>query len=149
MKKITILTSLLFMMIGLSALAQTNKIVGKWYTIDEEGRKKSLVDIYMAPNGTYEGVIVKLLTGDPDRVCVKCTGADKDKPITGMKFIKNLKADNGKLSGGTIMDPLDGKIYTCSITFDKKSGKLKVRGSLDGWGLIGRNQSWEPALGVN
>jgi len=149
MKKITILVSLLFMLIGLSAYAQTNKIVGKWFTIDEQGNKKSLVNIYKAPNGTYEGVIEKLLTGDINRNCVKCTGADKDKPITGMKFIKNLKVDKEKLSGGTILDPLDGKIYSCSISFDQKTGKLKVRGSLDGWGLIGRNQSWEPAIGVN
>ena len=149
MKKITILASLLFMLIGLSAYAQTNKIVGKWYTIDEEGRKKSLVNIYQAPNGVFEGVIVKLLTGDPNRLCVKCTGAEKDKPVMGMKFIKNLKANGDKLSGGSIIDPLDGKIYSCSMSFDKKTGKLKVRGSLDGWGLIGRNQTWDLAVGVN
>lgn len=149
MKKITVLTSLLFMLIGLSAFAQTNKIVGKWYTIDEEGRKKSLVNIYLSPGGVYEGVIVQLLTGDPNRLCTKCTGAEKDKPVTGMKFIKNLKADGDKLSGGTILDPLDGKVYSCSMSFDKKTGKLKVRGSLDGWGLIGRNQTWEPAVGVD
>ncbi len=149
MKKITILTTMLFMLIGLSAYSQTNKIVGKWFTIDEDGNKKSLVNIYKAPNGTYEGVIVKLLTGDPNRNCVKCTGAEKDKPITGMRFIKNLKADDDKLTGGTILDPLDGKVYSCSISFDKKSGKLKVRGSLDRMGIIGRNQTWEPAVGVD
>ena len=149
MKKITILASLLFMLIGLSAYSQTSKIVGKWYTIDEEGKKKSLVNIYQAPSGAFEGVIVKLLTGDPNRLCVKCTGADKDKPIQGIKFIKNLKVDGDKLSGGSIMDPLDGKVYSCSMAFDKKTGKLKVRGSLDGWGLIGRNQTWEPAIGVD
>lgn len=149
MKKITFLASLLIMLVSLSANAQTNKILGKWYTIDEEGRKKSLVNIYQAPDGKYEGVILTLLTGDPKRLCVNCTGADKNKPIAGIKFIKNLKADNDKLTGGTIMDPLDGKIYSCSMSFDKKTGKLKVRGSLDGWGLIGRNQIWEPAVGVN
>jgi len=149
MKKITILASMLFMLIGLSAYAQTNKIIGKWYTIDEEGRKKSLVNIYQAPNGTYEGVIETLLTGDPKRLCTQCTGADKNKPIAGLKFIKNMKADNDKLTGGTILDPLDGKIYSCSMSYDKKTGKLKVRGSLDGWGLLGRNQTWEPAAGVN
>ncbi len=137
------------MLIGISAFAQTNKIVGKWYTIDEDGNKKSLVSILKAPDGTYEGVIEKLLTGDANRLCVNCTGSDKNKPITGMKFIKNLKADNEKLTGGTILDPANGKIYKCSMTFDKKTGKLKVRGSLDRSGIIGRNQTWEPAVGVN
>jgi uncharacterized protein (DUF2147 family) len=142
MKKITILTSVLFMLISLSAYSQINKIVGKWYTIDEEGKQKSLVNIYQAPSGSYEGVIVTLLTGDPKRVCDKCTGADKNKPVAGLTFIKNMKADKDKLSGGTILDPLDGKIYSCTMSYDQKTGKLKVRGSLDGWGLIGRNQAW-------
>ena len=149
MKKIKTLITLVFMLAAVSLSAQVGKIVGKWYTIEEDGTKKSLVSIYKAPNGTYEGVIEKLLTGDPNRRCVNCTGADKDKPILGMKIIKGLKLDDQKLTGGTIMDPANGKTYNCTISYDKKNGKLKVRGSLDKTGLLGRNQTWEPASPVN
>lgn len=126
-------------------LAQPSKIAGKWYSIDEEGNKKSLVSIYKTTSGTYEGVIEKLLTGDTKRKCVNCTGADKDKPIEGMKILKSFKPDGEKLTGGTILDPANGKVYYCTIQIDKKTGKLKVRGSLDKTGFIGRNQTWEPA----
>ncbi|MHC1779913.1 MAG: DUF2147 domain-containing protein [Bacteroidales bacterium] len=142
MKKITVLTALFIMLATMPAFAQINKIVGKWYSIDEEGRRKSMVNIYKASDGTYEGAIVTLLTGDPKRLCVNCTGADKNKPIEGMTIIKKMKAEKEKLTGGTIMDPLDGKVYSCTISYDTKTGNLKVRGSLDGWGLIGRNQAW-------
>ena len=36
----------------------------------------------------------------------------------------------------------DGKVYKCNISFESKSGKLKVRGSLDKHGIIGRTQYW-------
>lgn len=125
--------------------AQPAKIAAKWYSIDEDGNKKSLVSIYKTTSGTYEGVIEKLLTGDTKRKCVNCTGTEKDKPIEGMKVLKGFKADGEKLTGGTILDPANGKIYHCTIQIDKKTGKLKVRGTLDKTGFIGRNQIWEPA----
>ena len=97
MKKTVFLIFSLFMLLSISSFAQIGKITGKWYTIDEDGNKKSLVNIYKTPAGTYEGVIEKLLTG---------------------------------------------KVYNCTMSFDSKTGKLKVRGSLDKSGLIGRNQAW-------
>ena len=149
MKFSKLIIVLLFLLAGKTIYAQTDKIVGMWYTIDEDGNKKSLVKMYRATNGTFEGVIEKLLTGDPARKCVNCTGADKGKPIAGMIFIKNLRPGEGKLSGGTILDPANGKIYSCTISLDKGGSKLKVRGSLDKSGLLGRNQTWEKAPSVD
>ncbi len=130
------------MLLSISSFAQIDKITGKWYTIDEEGNKKSLVNIYKTPTGSYEGVIEKLLTGDTNRKCVNCTGEKKDKRIAGMIVVSDMTANDLKLSGGKILDPANGKIYNCTMSFDSKTGKLKVRGSLDKSGLIGRNQAW-------
>jgi uncharacterized protein (DUF2147 family) len=142
MKKTTLLLIAAIFLLPSFLLAQPGKIVGKWYTIDEDGNRKSLVAITRTSAGIYEGVIEKLLTGDPNRRCVECSGTDKDKPIAGMKIIRGLKADGEKLTGGTILDPANGKIYNCTMTYDKKTGNLKVRGSLDRTGIIGRNQTW-------
>lgn len=142
MKKTVFLIFSLFMLLSISSSAQIGKITGKWYTIDEDGNKKSLVNIYQTPAGTYEGVIEKLLTGDTNRKCVNCTGDKKDKRIAGMIVVTSMKADNQKLSGGKILDPANGKEYNCTMSFDSKTSKLKVRGSLDKSGLIGRNQAW-------
>ena len=104
--------------------------------------KKSLENIYKTPAGTYEGVIEKLLTGDTNRKCVNCTGEKKDQRIAGMIVVTGMIESDLKLSGGKILDPANGKVYNCTMSFDSKTGKLKVRGSLDKSGLIGRNQSW-------
>lgn len=142
MKKTLFLILSLIMLSSISSFAQIGKITGKWYTIDEDGNKKSLVNIYQTPAGAYEGVIEKLLTGDTNRKCIECKGDKKDKRIAGMVIVTNMKIDKEKLSGGKILDPANGKEYNCTMSFDSKTGMLKVRGSLDKSGMIGRNQAW-------
>ena len=139
--------SILFLIAALVLLpatmfAQPSKMLGKWYSIDEDGNKKSMVLITKNSNGFYEGTIEELLTGDPNRLCVNCTGAEKNKPIKGLKIIRSLSEDGSKLTGGTILDPANGKVYNCTVSYDKKSDNLKLRGSLDKMGIIGRNQTW-------
>lgn len=130
------------MLFAISAFSQTGKIVGKWVTIDDAtGAKKSVISIYKTSSGDYEGKIEKLIE-KPNEKCTECTGADKNKPIAGMVILKKMKDKGGKLSGGTILDPGNGKTYSCSIEYDSKSGKLKVRGSLDKFGVLGRTQTW-------
>ncbi len=129
--------------------AQLSRIEGKWFTIDEDGNKKSLVKITKNSSGVYEGVILKLYTGNPDRKCDKCPGSQKNMPIVGLKIITDMKVDGKKISGGSILDPATGKIYSCTISFDQDKGKLKVRGSLDKSGIIGRTQYWEFAGSVD
>ena len=126
-----------------SAFSQVNNIVGSWKTIDEKtGEAKSIVRIYKESNGKYYGKIEKLFQ-NPDGKCVNCKDANKDKPILGMVIITDMTEKGDKLEGGQILDPSEGKKYYASISYDKESGKLKLRGSLDKLGMLGRNQIWE------
>jgi len=127
---------------GFAGFAQVNKIVGKWKTIDDnDGSTKSIVVIFKATNGKYYGKIEKLFK-EPEKLCTDCEGANHNKPILGMLIINNLVESNGKLSGGTILDPKNGKVYKCSIHIDGDNDVLNVRGSLDKLGLVGRSQTW-------
>ncbi len=137
------LFSLAFIMIfSVLAFGQTDKIVGKWKTIDDaDGSAKSIVNIYKANDGKYYGKIEKLFK-DPDKLCTECEGANKNKPIAGLIIINGMSEKNGSLTGGTILDPANGKVYRCNISFDAKNKQLKVRGSLDKNGLLGRSQIW-------
>ena len=141
MKK-TFLTLVIMVFVAISASAQVDKIVGKWKTIDDkDGSEKSLVSIYKASNGNYYGKVEKLFK-DPSKICEECTGENKGKPVLGMIVVNHMVEKDGTLTNGTILDPADGKVYKCNISYEPKSGKLKVRGSLDKRGIIGRTQYW-------
>lgn len=128
------------------ALQAQTELIGEWKTIDDKtGKEKSIVRIFKATNGLYYGKIEQLLQPSADgkpRMCTECQGADKNKPMVGLVIVRDMKFENGSLVGGTILDPANGKTYYASVVLDKTTGKLKVRGSLDKRGVLGRSQYW-------
>lgn len=141
MRKI-LFTLAILLAFSIYGMAQADKITGKWKTIDDkDGSAKSIVVIFKATNGKYYGKVEKLFK-TPDKLCLECEGANKNQPILGMMIINNLVEKEGKLTGGTILDPKNGKVYKCNISLDKEGTKLNVRGSLDKGGWIGRSQTW-------
>jgi len=138
----TVLAMAFFMAFSLVGFAQADKIVGKWKTIDDkDGSAKSIVFIFKATNGKYYGKIEKLFK-EPEKLCTECEGSNKNQPILGMMIINNLVEKDNKLTGGTILDPKNGKVYKCNISLEVGGEKLNVRGSLDRSGWIGRSQTW-------
>jgi len=141
MKQVLVTFVLLFAM-SVAGNAQVDKIVGKWKTIDDkDGSAKSIVSVFKATNGKYYGKIEKMFK-DSEKLCIECEGANKNQPILGMMIINNLIEKDNKLTGGTILDPKNGKVYKCNLSIEKESDKLTVRGSLDKSGWIGRSQTW-------
>lgn len=142
--KKSILASALF----LSSIANANGVVGKWRTIDDETKKpKSIVEI-VEVNGKLEGKITQLFRGpdeDQNPVCNKCTGALKDKPVLGMQIMSGFSRESDtKWVDGKILDPKNGKTYSCFVELQDGGKKLKVRGFI-GFAVIGRTQIWERA----
>jgi uncharacterized protein (DUF2147 family) len=142
MKKL--ISILLLCCTTLFVTAQVDKLLGYWTSIDDAtGAEESVFQIFKASDGLYYGKLVKLLL--PERkgaVCDKCEGADHNKPLEGLILMRGLKVDGDVLSGGKIIDPKSGKVYNVKVSFDEKKNKLKVRGSLDKSGLLGRTQYW-------
>ena len=123
-----------------SADQSSSNPVGYWKTIDDDdGKEKSVVQIW-EKDGKVFGKIVKLFE-DPKAVCDECQGDLKGKPVMGMQILTNLKKDGDEWSGGTIMDPANGKSYKCYIEVQEGGKKLKVRGYI-GISLFGRTQYW-------
>ena len=127
-----------------SALAQAPGAVGSWTTIDDETKKpKSVVSIY-EEDGRLFGKIDKLFLAPNEPanpVCDKCEGSLKDKPILGMVILRNLKKDGDGWSGGTVLDPANGKTYKVKLALEDGGKRLKVRGYV-GFSLLGRTQHW-------
>jgi len=122
--------------------AFSQDIIGKWKTIDDgTGKAKSIVEIFKATDGKIYGKVYKILTvGEENKKCTACTGAKKDKPITGMLIVEKLSKDGTEWNGGTIFDPNNNKTYKCYMALESND-KLKVRGFI-GFSLIGRTQYW-------
>jgi uncharacterized protein (DUF2147 family) len=133
-----------FVLCPFLAFSQVSNIVGNWKTIDDKtGEAQSIVRIYKHTDGKFYGKIEQLFQNQ-DGKCVNCKGENKDKPILGMVIITDMKEKGDKLDGGYILDPASGDRYNATISLEK-DGRLKLRGSLDKLGMIGRNQYWEKA----
>ena len=130
-----------FLLCALSVSAQVSAIMGDWTTVDDKtGEKRSIVTIYKGQDGLYYGKIKKLLVGEPGLKCTECVDADHNAPLEGLVIIRGMRAEDGQLVGGKVLDPENGKFYYGKIY--PKDGKLVLRGSLDKRGLLGRNQTW-------
>ena len=137
-----LISTLFFLIITFSAVGQN--IVGKWKTIDDETNEpKSIVEI-VEKNGKYYGKIIKLFRApgeDPDPVCEECDSEDDryQKKIIGMEILKDMMKSGTEYSEGNILDPNNGKIYSCKIWLE--GNNLKLRGY---WGPFFRTQTWLP-----
>ncbi|MFZ2284709.1 MAG: DUF2147 domain-containing protein [Lutibacter sp.] len=136
MKKILLILILLF-----SINSQSQSIIGKWKTIDDEtGKERSIVEIYKVDGKIYVKIVKLLEKSEENKVCENCKGANKNKPLKGMIIINGLTKDGDEWNGAKILDPKTGKEYKCYITLEEPN-KLKVRGYL-GFALLGRTQYW-------
>lgn len=137
MKRIFI--SMFFMLAPLAA-ALAQDVVGKWKLSDGT----AIVEVYQEGN-VFNGKIVWLKTptesdGTP---VVDDNNPDpklRKRQVLGLNMLSGLAKNGGEYSGGTIYDPGNGKTYNCSMRVE--GDLLKVRGSLDKKGLIGRTMDW-------
>lgn len=137
MKKI--IFSMIFMLAPLAA-AFAQDVVGKWRL--EDGT--AIVEVYKSGDA-YNGKIVWLekpteADGSP---AVDNNNPDKalrSRKLIGLNMLSGLKKNGGEYTGGTIYDPGNGKTYNCSMKVE--GDVLKVRGSLDKKGLLGRTMDW-------
>lgn len=128
------------MLASMSASAQSP--VGRWKTIDDKtGQVKSIVEISQAANGTLSGRVAQILQSDrgPNPTCDKCSGDRRNKPITGMTILWDLKPEGSEWAGGTILDPANGKTYRSKAKM-LDANRLGVSGCV---AFICREQVWQ------
>ena len=127
-------------MVSALVAASAQDVIGKWKL--EDG--SAIVEVYQEGN-VFNGKIVWLKnpTEADGTPAVDSNNPDKSlrkRQILGLNMLHGLKKDGEKYAGGKIYDPSNGKTYNCSM---QVSGDvLKVRGSLDARGLLGRTMDW-------
>jgi len=126
----------------LSLFIQTPDFEGNWVTIDDEtGVEKSIIKLYIKNDTLYGRIETLLLEEDQDQLCTNCSGSELNQPIEGLIILKGLTRDGEQWTGGTILDPENGKEYQCTLTLEGDS-ELNVRGFI-GFSFIGRTQRWK------
>jgi uncharacterized protein (DUF2147 family) len=125
------------------ALSGQNKFIGTWQNFDDEdGKPKSHIEI-TEENGKLIAKVIKLLPNAKLKICSACTGTNKNKSIEGMSIMSNMsKISDSEYGNGEILNPKNGKIYSCTVTLEKGGNKIKVRGYV-GISMFGKTQYWE------
>ena len=103
---------------------------------------KSEISLYVEGGKLYGRIDALLLPEDQGKMCDACKGSEKGKPIVGLVIVQGLIKEGENWADGTILDPANGKRYSCNISL-KDDGTLDVRGYL-GFSLLGRSQVWRP-----
>jgi uncharacterized protein (DUF2147 family) len=132
-------------------------VEGYWLSIDEKtGAVTAGWHIYQE-RGMLFGKIISMAEHPKDVRAEKCKDSYSGVPISGRvsqmfvvgtPWIFGLSPDKpGAWNGGSIINPEDGNMYKCKITYRPADGKkfktdtLEVRGEI-GLG-IGRSQYWQ------
>ncbi|WP_010113644.1 DUF2147 domain-containing protein [Acinetobacter sp. P8-3-8] len=130
----------------LSCGSMAKDITGIWKNIDDKtGSSKAVLEVRQEANGTYTGKIIKITPRPgytPKETCIDCPAPYTNKPILGMDVLKNLKQTGEEsYSGGKIIDPLTGKIYSMKAKLSANGNRLSLRGYI-GVSALGRSQIW-------
>ena len=138
-----ILVALVMVGISLAAKAQTDQIEGLWYNDIKSGK----ILITKASNGKFYGKVVwlkePLKNGKPKVDELNSDPALRSRPRLGLPVLMDFVKDgDNKYTDGKIYDPLNGKTYSCNITY--KGKELDIRGYI-GISLFGRTTTWTRA----
>ncbi|MBO5978738.1 MAG: DUF2147 domain-containing protein [Bacteroidales bacterium] len=137
MKKIFCVITL---MVFAASMMMAQDVIGKWKLDDGS----AIVEVYKQGDA-FNGRIVWLKepNGPDGKPALDVNNPDKalrGRKLMGLNMLHGLKAADGEYSGGSIYDPGNGKTYNCSMKVEGNT--LKVRGSLDKKGLLGRTMDW-------
>ncbi|MBQ4917018.1 MAG: DUF2147 domain-containing protein [Muribaculaceae bacterium] len=122
------------------SMAFAQGVEGKWKLSDGT----AIVEVYKVGDD-YNGKIVWLKnpTEADGTPAIDDKNPDKklrSRKLIGLNMLSGLKKSKKGYSGGTIYDPGNGKTYNCSMKVE--GDVLKVRGSLDKRGFLGRTMDW-------
>jgi len=146
MKKLLLNFSVLFIgmfLFGQVAKAQTDRLEGLWYNDIKSGK----ILITRGADGKFNGKVVwlkePLENGKPKVDKMNEDPKLRNRPRLGLQVLTGFEKDGDeKYTGGTIYDPLNGKTYSCKITY--KGNTLDIRGYI-GISLFGRTTVWSRA----
>lgn len=137
MKNIFTYISIVFITISASSFkyypSDKGSIIGLWWS----PKKDAKIEICQRGDKFF-GKFVWLATPKKDEKNPNKNLQSRD--IVGLEFLTGFKYDEGNYTGGDIYDPESGKTYSCKMSLNGTT--LKVRGYI-GISLFGRTEYFE------
>ncbi len=134
-----------FVFIHSYALApSSNTPEGYWKIVDgTTGNPKSIIKIWKTSNQELMGKVIKVFAkkGNMQR-CTACKGPLYNQPILGMTLLSGLKPKQQQWGSGRLLNPDNGKTYSCALRTVEHGNKLQVRNYI-GLPYFGRAETWE------
>jgi len=144
MKKI--ITAMVFILLYSANIFAADPVEGFWMSVDgKTGEVQSGWEIYVS-NGLLHGKILSAIGHSQNDKAVKCRnsydnfpidGKVNQLPVFGPPWIFGLSMESpGRWINGNVINPDNGSIYKCSITYHPADGKkfkqeaLEIRGQL-------------------
>jgi len=139
MKSISLLFGLL---ISLSTFAQSDAIIGDWFSQE----KDAVIKITKTEKNTFEGQIVWMLNPNDENGNPKVDNLNPDESLQsrarmGMVMMYDFAFDQDNVwDDGEIYDPKSGNTYSGTITLSSENS-LDLRGYV-GLPIFGRTSKW-------
>jgi hypothetical protein len=143
-KLMALAAGVLMFALAMPAEAAGPTAVGLWEQSDPSGRVGGWFLLY-ENNGVYEGALARMFPKpgeDPNPICRKCKGDQKNAPSLGLVMIKGMQRNGLEYENGTILDPRDGTVYKARMEVSPDGQELTVRGFV-GIPLFGKSQVWK------
>ena len=153
MKKTTFLTVLF---VATAVFCFADPVEGYWLSVDDNTNQVTAGWLIYQEGGRLYGKILSLAAEPRGTIASRCresyrnfpvAGRVNAMPVAGTPWIYALtRQREGQWSGGYVVNPEDGNIYSCRIIFHPADGRsymtdtLEMRGEI-GLG-IGRSQFW-------
>jgi uncharacterized protein (DUF2147 family) len=126
------------------ASAADQTAAGVWEQVNEKTGEAQATITIVKSGPAYVGTITTIYPkpGHPvDPICVNCSGSLKNRPMKGLQIINDMQQSGLEYTGGTILDPESGSVYTANMQLSADGRHLTVRGYV-GIPTFGRSQTW-------
>jgi uncharacterized protein (DUF2147 family) len=122
--------------------AEAGSPIGLWEAFDaHSGKATGRMLIYQEGN-LFFGRNVALSPSDrAAERCTRCRDERNAQPLIGLIIMRNMRFDHGAYSGGDILDPSTGRVYSCEFRLTDEGQKMVLRGFL-GVPFLGGTQTW-------
>ena len=124
---------------ALFATAFAQDVTGRWKLDDGS----AIVEVYKSGDSSNGRIVWLEKPTENGKPVTDSKNPDeklRSRELMGLNMLSGLKKEGGEYRGGSIYDPGNGKTYNCSMKVE--GDVLKVRGSLDKRGLLGRTMDW-------